>query len=72
MLEVNNLSKSFGDVLVLDNINFVIKKGDIVSIVVCNISGVCISFWFVPPLDIVIFDTKSCTSSAIFVFAISS
>ena len=39
MLEVNNLSKSFGDVLVLDNINFVIKKGDIVSIVGPSGSG---------------------------------
>ena len=30
MLEVNNLSKSYNDNLVLDNISFSIKKGDIV------------------------------------------
>lgn len=39
MLEVKNLSKSFGDNLVLDNISFVIKKGDVVSIVGPSGSG---------------------------------
>lgn len=39
MLEVNNLSKSYNDNLVLDNISFSIKKGDIVSVVGPSGSG---------------------------------
>ena len=39
MWEVNNLSKSYNDNLVLDNISFSIKKGDIVSVVGPSGSG---------------------------------
>lgn len=39
MLEVNNLSKRYNDNLVLDNISFSIKKGDIVSVVGPSGSG---------------------------------
>lgn len=39
MLEVNNLSKSYNDNLVLDNISFSIKKCDIVSVVGPSGSG---------------------------------
>lgn len=39
MLEVNNLSKIYNDNLVLDNISFSIKKGDIVSVVGPSGSG---------------------------------
>ena len=39
MLEVNNLSKSYNDNLVIDNISFSIKKGDIVSVVGPSGSG---------------------------------
>ena len=39
MLDVNNLSKSYNDNLVLDNISFSIKKGDIVSVVGPSGSG---------------------------------
>ena len=39
MIEVNNLSKSYNDNLVLDNISFSIKKGDIVSVVGPSGSG---------------------------------
>ena len=39
MIEVNNLSKSQNDNLVLDNISFSIKKGDIVSVVGPSGSG---------------------------------
>lgn len=61
MLEVNNLSKSFGDVLVLDNINFVIKKGDIVSIVGPSGSGKstllrCLNYLEKPSKGAVIFE----------------
>ncbi len=61
MLEVNNLSKSFGDVLVLDNINFVIKKGDIVSIVGPSGSGKstllrCLNYLEKPSKGSVIFE----------------
>ena len=33
MLEVKNLSKKFGDLVVLDNINITINKGDIIGII---------------------------------------
>lgn len=61
MLEVNNLSKSFGDNLVLDNISFVIKKGDVVSIVGPSGSGKstllrCINYLEKPTSGDVIFE----------------
>ena len=61
MLEVNNLSKSFGDNLVLDNISFVIKKGDVVSIVGPSGSGKstllrCINYLEEPTSGDVIFE----------------
>lgn len=61
MLEVNNLSKSFGDNLVLDNISFVIKKGDVVSIVGPSGSGKstllrCINYLEKPTSGNVIFE----------------
>lgn len=61
MLEVNNLSKSFGDNLVLDNISFVIKKGDVVSIVGPSGSGKstllrCINYLEKPTNGDVIFE----------------
>lgn len=61
MLEVKNLSKSFGDNLVLDNISFVIKKGDVVSIVGPSGSGKstllrCINYLEKPTNGDVIFE----------------
>lgn len=61
MLEVKNLSKSFGDNLVLDNISFVIKKGDVVSIVGPSGSGKstllrCINYLEKPTSGDVIFE----------------
>lgn len=61
MLEVNNLSKNFGDNLVLDNISFVIKKGDVVSIVGPSGSGKstllrCINYLEKPTSGDVIFE----------------
>lgn len=61
MLEVNNLSKSFGDNLVLDNISFVIKKGDVVSIVGPSGSGKstllrCVNYLEKPTSGDVIFE----------------
>lgn len=61
MLEVKNLSKSFGDNLVLDNISFVIKKADVVSIVGPSGSGKstllrCINYLEKPTSGNVIFE----------------
>ena len=61
MLEVKNLSKSFGDNLVLDNISFAIKKGDVVSIVGPSGSGKstllrCINYLEKPTNGDVIFE----------------
>ena len=61
MLEVKNLSKSFGDNLVLDNISFAIKKGDVVSIVGPSGSGKstllrCINYLEKPTSGDVIFE----------------
>ena len=61
MLEVKNLSKSFGNNLVLDDISFVIKNGDVVSIVGPSGSGKstllrCINYLEKPTSGDVIFE----------------
>ena len=44
ILRINNLSKSYDDINVLDIINLFVKKGEVVVIVVPSGCGKCVLF----------------------------
>ena len=44
MLEVSNVSKKYGDTVVLDKMSFVARKGEVVSLLGANGSGKTTTF----------------------------